>query len=330
MSVFLQGLALTLPAAVERLSDGAALAAAAEGFETFGVAGAEEGLALMVRAVEAACRDAGVDPEAVDDLICLRNLTDERLDGAWLSVAIGAQLGFPGRCMDLRACACAGFAHGVDVAARLVAGGGRAIVVGGGASGFRRRWLDHEAEFDTPPPESLADVPVLLGDGAYAAVVGAEAGRYRVLASAVALDTSFADAHVVIDGETRPRCVDDKRRWRDTAPVQFARALQTAAQAAGRTLRPATLIGTNCGVSTKQRLFTALATDAPEPHRREALAAQLQQMREIGHLFGGDMVANLLASERAGAIRPGDTIVGVEFGEMYFTSVLALEAEARR
>lgn len=295
------------------------------GFEHIRVAeSAAETPALLVEAGKAALADAGYAPRDIDTVLVARAGSYMHHDAGWLSLMAAQILEMPDPwCLDVKGAGCSGFLQLLDLAAPLLATGRarRVLALGGGASGYLQRWL--------PTVGAVyggdADAGILTGDAAFAAVLAADGGPFQVLASEVATDPSFG-ASVYCDGSDHLATSDAERgRWLEVAPTILARVAFTAISRAGLVSgQPLFFCGTNSGRYIKSEIYARLAPVKEDKRHARALAVQLEQLRELGHLFGGDTVCNLRALRDADVLRSGDHILCAEAGNIYFYSASVL------
>ncbi|MEI9997390.1 MAG: hypothetical protein WDM91_22540 [Rhizomicrobium sp.] len=334
----LVGISATVPDAVRPAEDFTSdhAAAAAAGFAQIRMAKSEQETAnLQLESARNALADAAITPDRVDYVIAVRNGSCAPYSATWLSCLLARSLGATAaQCLDIQGCSCAGTLLGLDTARRFLQHAGRyALVVGGGAAPLTSRWLDDRCEFpDAPPPagDSVADVPVLLGDGAYAAVVAADGGWIGLCDVAIDLDLSFTESHVSRGGLAFPIDRAEKARWLSAAPIGLFRALDRCRRGSGSFAPTGSfLIGTNSGMDIKKRLSALMAQADWGERQQKACDAQLEQMSQIGHLIGGDTIANLQHLSRTGSLAEGDHLVAIEFGEMFYTSVATLRVNTK-
>lgn len=328
--LFLAGLAVAYPPDVV---DGRGLGMTAEdqrdsGFRQIHVArDPADTLDLMCEAARSALEDARLGPSEVQALLVLRNGFYERHATALLSLLVADRLGVPGDlCLDLKNPGCAGLLLGVEHAAALLTRREveRVLVLGGGViEPGGQRW------FPDPPVPARPRSGILLGDGAYAVVVGRGRGALEILSHRILLDREFADLMRFAGGVD----VTDRQefvRWLKAAPLWSARAMMDAMLASGTAERPHILVGTNSRM--KLETFERLAHGATDRRIRRLLDLQVEEMARVGHVVGGDGCGSLVALLRAGALVPGDLIICLEIGEAYFYSagVLRLAGTAGR
>jgi 3-oxoacyl-[acyl-carrier-protein] synthase III len=326
--MYLRGMAVTYP---QRVVAGTALGMPAEQGELRGFARVRvaedrrETLALLVAAGRAALDDAACTIDDVGMVVAVRNGTIPELEGAWLSLLVARELGVADpRCLDIKGSACAGVLQALDLLAMMLPRHGRILLVGGGAAGYRRRWIRDPSP---TPGEPALPGGVLVGDGAYAVVVDRERGAFEVLSHEVSLDPAMADSQY-LDGSDYVQYEDQARTWMYQAAVigiarNMSRALARAGASnliSGPLSDPMLFVGSNAGRETKTKFCRSVVTEELHGRWRESLDVQLASLREFGHVFGGEVIANLSVVRAAGAIRSGDRILAVEAGDAYLFS----------
>ena len=289
------------------------------GFKTIhAAAAAGETPALLLRAAQAAIADAGDARERIGAIVVARSGIAPELDATWLSLLLARGLGVKGAaCLDLKATGCAGLVQALHVVQPLATARkwDRVLIVGGGASGYRRRWL----------PTVDADDGVLVGDGAWAVVVGAGPGKLAIESAEVVTDPTFAEALTVDGTDHVVRSADEEKAWLAAAPQHMARvAFEAIGRSTARLGVPIFFAGTNSGVAIKREIAQRLAANATDPRFARGLDVQLAAMATDGHLFGGDTVANLVALRGADVLRAGDVIVCAEAGDVTFYGAMVL------
>ena len=199
---------------------------------------------------------------------------------------------------------------------------GTILVAGGGACGYRDRWFPD-------PPKQAGGVPgpggVLVGDGAFAAVLRRDEGPLRVDAVCCHVDPGLADI-ARLDGSDYRFDPERFRVWLyEVAPGLCSRMI-AAALITARVPRdqPLFFVGTNSGRQVKTELCRAYARGSGDERLERAAQLQVAAIREHGHLFGGDAVANLRLLCDAGLLRAGDRILGLEAGDAYYYGAFVL------
>ncbi len=290
-------------------------------------AGADHTRPLQLAAASRALADAGCDPHELGGVIVVRSGLFPAYEAALLSLLHARALGVPeSACViDIKSPGCAGVVQGLQLAAALQASiAAPLLVIGGGASGYTRRWLpDPEPEAGGAPDGG----GVLVGDGAFAVVVGAAPRRLEIAALELFLEGEFATA-VQLDGLDQRTEPADLRRWlADHGPRGVSRVMTAALRRAGWDgVRPAFFVGTNSGYEAKSRFCDQLSLGFVEPRFGAALEVQLAGMREYGQLFGGDAMANLAWILERGLVQTGDLIVCLEASDMFLHSAAVLRA----
>lgn len=281
-------------------------------------AAAGETPALLLRAAQAAIADAGDARERVGAIVVARGGIAPELDATWLSLLLARRLGVANAtCLDLKATGCAGLVQALHVVGPLAAARqwDRVLVVGGGASGYARRWL----------PTVDADDGVLVGDGAWAVVIGAAPGRFAIESAEVVTDPTFAEALTVDGTDHVIRTAAEEKAWLAAAPQHMARvAFEAIGRSTARLGVPIFFAGTNSGRALKREIAGRLTAGSTDPRFARGLDVQLAAMATDGHLFGGDTVANLCALRGADVLAPGDVIVCAEAGDVTFYGAMVL------
>jgi 3-oxoacyl-[acyl-carrier-protein] synthase III len=278
---------------------------------------------LWAQAAEAALRDAGLSMSSIAGIIAMRNGFVPVYEGSWLSLVFARALGVKDKlCLDLKGAGCAGVLHAAKVVQAMTRPGDRPVlVVGGGASGYTRRWFPNPAVDDSPAPAS----GVLVGDGAYAVVMGKSPGKYRVRALELASDPTLADAWHV-EGQNYRIADADLSRWLAAASGWCTRVVAAAMMKARvAPAMPLFFVGTNAGKDVKTEQCRQTWKRSDDPRFRTALDAQLASMKEHGHLFGGDVTANLCTLRDAALLAAGDRIMCLEAGGTYLYTAAVLE-----
>jgi 3-hydroxy-3-methylglutaryl CoA synthase len=280
-------------------------------------------VALLIEASRAALADAGCTIRDIDLVIAIRNATFPELEGAWLSLIAARELGIAEpACLDIKGSGCAGVVQGLDLAAGLLARHRRILLLGGGAAGYRRRWIANPSFTPGEPPPGHG---VLVGDGAYAVVIDRDHGGFEVIAHDVALDPEMAESQY-LDGSDCIQYEDQVRTWLyQSSAIWTARTLSRVRSRVD-TSPPMLFVGSNAGVEIKTRFCRSVVAEELHGRWREALDVQLAGLRELGHVFGGEVIANLQAIRAADAIRTGDRILAVESGDAYLFSAAVLRA----
>jgi 3-oxoacyl-[acyl-carrier-protein] synthase III len=286
---------------------------------------ADETRLLQLAAAKRALADAGCAPGDIGGVIVVRSGLFPAYEAAWLSLLHARDLGLPETAyhLDVKGPGCAGIVPGLRLATALQATvAAPFLVLGGGASGYTRRWLP-----DPASPSGAVGGGVLVGDGAFAVVVGGAPRRLEIAALELFLDGEFAAA-VRLDGLDQRTEPADLRRWlHASGPRGVSRVLTAALKRAGwNGSSPAFVVGTNSGYEAKSGLCDQFALGYPEARFRAALDAQIAGMTKYGQLFGGDAVANLMWILERELVRPGDLIVCIEASDMFLHSAAVLRA----
>jgi 3-oxoacyl-[acyl-carrier-protein] synthase III len=291
---------------------------------------ADDTRSLQLAAANRALADANCAPGDIGGIVVVRSGLFPAHEAAWLSLLHARDLGLPDTAfhLDIKGPGCAGIIPALRLASALQATvAAPFLVLGGGASGYTRRWLPDPDRPSQPPGGS----GVLVGDGAFAVVAGAAPRRLEIAALELFLDGEFAAA-VRLDGLDQRTEAADLRRWLDTSgPRGVSRVLAAALKRAGwNGSSPAFFVGTNSGVEAKTGLCDQFALGYPEARFRAALDAQIAGMTEYGQLFGGDAVANLVWVLERELVGPGDLIVCLEASDMFLHSAAVLRARTTR
>jgi hypothetical protein len=254
-------------------------------------------VALLIQASRAALADAGCTTGDIDLVIAIRNATFPELEGAWLSLIAARELGIAEpACLDVKGSGCAGVVQGLDLAAAMLGRHRRILLLGGGAAGYRRRWI---ANPSFTPGE--------------------------LVAHDVALDPGMAESQY-LDGSDCIQYEDQVRTWLyRTSAIWTARTMSRVLSRVDAS-PPMLFVGSNAGVEIKTRFCRSVVAEELHGRWREALDVQLAGLRELGHVFGGEVIANLQAIRDADAIRDGDRILAVESGDAYLFSAAVLRA----
>jgi 3-oxoacyl-[acyl-carrier-protein] synthase III len=317
------GMARALPDTILEGSGFASTTAlSAAGFERVRCAAStSDTVALQLQACRAALADAACSAEEVSAVLVVRNGVFRAFESTWLSLLLARELGCREPvCLDVKGCGCAGAIQLIDIARRVRGHGQRALLVGGGACGASARWLGN------PPPDEGEPLGLLLGDGAYALVLGDE-GMIEVVSAAVYLDPAFASAPRLEGADLTEYVVPDDafRDWLSRSSLPVARVILDATRTAGIDRRaPAFVVGSNAGRAFKEALCREHARGSSDPRFAAAARVQIAAMAEHGHLFGGDAVSNLCSLREAGLFRAGDSILALEVGDTYLYSAARL------
>lgn len=231
--------------------------------------------------------------------------------------------------MDLSA-ACAGFVYALDLAARAVLTGDRAVLVGAGEC--RVRTLERAAP----------GVRVLFGDGAAAAVVGPldapsserPAGRLprlALVATALGADGRGHDAiRVAAGGSRRPASAETVADGlhalaMSDGPHVFFRAVEGFVDIAHALLREVSLAAADLALVVPHqpnlRILERVSRLMRVPLERFAL-----EVDAIGNVGGASVGIALDRALRAGRVRPGDKVLLLTAGAGYTAAAALLEA----
>lgn len=272
--------------------------------------------------VIAACRRAivGIDPEQIDRVLVATVTPDHPSPATAPLVQHGLGLA-PVPALDLGG-ACAGFVLGLELAARCVLTGDRAVLVGAGECRFRT------------VVEAAPGVRVLFGDGAGAAVVGAASGagpsalHLRAVVSG-ADGRGHGAVRVPAGGSRRPTSAEtvaagEHTLWIEDGPHVFYEAVEGLVDI-GRALmgplglRPGDLdliVPHQANVKILDRVIRILGLP------RERVAVEVDR---IGNIGGASAAIVLDRALRARRLPPGARVMLLTAGAGYTAGAALLE-----
>src|SRR5688572_6503592 len=262
---------------------------------------------LALPAARAAIADAGLDVEAIDEIVVATDTPEVFIPdtAAYVQVRLGARE-VPS--YDLAGSGCAGFLQALDVArSRVLAGAAEHVLVIGVELLTRlMNWRDR-------------DTCVLFGDGAGAAVVGASPRAAEILAAVAGTDGRAADVLALVAGGTRvPFSEEAARRglhkeiafngrevFRHAVRRMSQAARETLARA-GRSIEDVALLVPH---QANLRILEAVRAQLGLPPERVYVNVQ-----EYGNTGSASVPIALWEARRAGRIAPGDLVLLVSFG----------------
>jgi 3-oxoacyl-[acyl-carrier-protein] synthase III len=322
-SLHLCGIGRAIP---EPSLDGESLGAPPAALQATGFARVRSGgearrtVELWAAAARTAMTDARVSAAELAGVVAVRSGHVPEQAGAWMSLVLAGRLGIADPiCLDVHGAGCAGALHALGLASSLCPTDPerRLLVVGGGASGYSRRWF-------ADPPDVEPAGGILVGDAAYAMVAGRGAGVFEVTAVEALLDPALATAWRR-PGQDYEIDDDDLRSFLQASRPRSTRVvLSVMMKSAVPATTPLHFVGTNSGRDLKRQLCNLAARGNTAPRLAAALEIQLGEMAEHGHLFGGDTVSNLCAIRDAGLLHRGDHILALEVGGTYLYTAAML------
>jgi 3-oxoacyl-[acyl-carrier-protein] synthase-3 len=261
---------------------------------------------LCADAIVAACRDAGVEPAALDGIIVATSTTDTLFPSTacWTQRKLGTK-GMPA--FDISA-GCTGWLYALEVAAALlVAGTNKLIaVVGGEVMSKVVNWKDRTT-------------CVLFGDGAGAAIVTKDpTGKSGILASNWGADGNLAPILYQPAGGTQmPATRETVEAGQHTVHMEgntvFKHAVVAMSSAAVQAMKDAEVGPDQVALMVPHQANMRIMEAA-----RERTGIERDKMYSVLHKYGNMSAATIpVAIHEArteGRIREGDVIVTTAFG----------------